>query len=219
MVSSLPPLRTAIGTGGLPDHAAAQLLGTSVLCRVRQAAKCPTAGTRQEEEPSGAIPSAGVIPHVVGNLLSFLQVGPVLLWRAAGCSQCSAVQWEMLLQGSKMPCFQAKLHPSPNMLCSLSRQRCHEHHAAKEQLDSTGPDPIQWEGKTGASQDIFSCIVGFRSPALQRQHRFCTLIEKNPFCISNVIFQTCYCLDNTLPHILIPQLEPNFPTPTNKVLG
>lgn len=28
-----------------------------------------------------------------------------------------------------------------------------------------------------------------------------------------------YCLDNTLPHILIPQLEVNFPTPTNKVLG
>lgn len=84
--------------------------------------------------------------------------------------------------------FQAKLHPSPGTLCSLFRQRCHEHHAAKEQLDSTGPGPVQWEGKTGASQDILSCIVGFRSPAPQRQHRFCTLIEKKKNPLSNVIF-------------------------------
>lgn len=79
MVSSLPPLGTAIGAGGLPDHAAAQLLWPSVLRRVWQAAERPTARARGDKEPSGAVPSAGLIPHLLGNLLSFLQVGAVLL--------------------------------------------------------------------------------------------------------------------------------------------
>lgn len=79
MVPSVPRLGTAIGAGRLPDHAAAQLLRPSVLRRVRQAAQRPTAGARGDKEPSGAVPSAGVIPHILGKLLCLLQVGAVPL--------------------------------------------------------------------------------------------------------------------------------------------
>lgn len=79
MVPSVPALGTAIGAGGLPDHAAAQLLGPSVLRRVRPAAQRPTAGARGDKELSGAVLSAGLISHVLGNLFFLLQVGAVLL--------------------------------------------------------------------------------------------------------------------------------------------
>lgn len=147
MVSSLLPFRTAVGGGGLLDRAATQLFGTSVLRRVRQTAERPAVGARGEKENDKELsiqlgslaegfPCTGKCPFLsAGRTRAAVKESCRLLLGLLSL-QCSALQREMLLQGSGKPPFPSQPRSSVGMLCSAFRQRCHEHRAAKDQLDT-----------------------------------------------------------------------------------
>lgn len=122
MVSSLLPFHTAVVGGGLLDHAATQLFGTSVLHRVWQAAERPTVGVRGEKESNKELsvqlglltegfPCTGESPFLsAGRTCAAVKESWRLLLGLLSPRR-SALQWEMLLQGSRKPLFPSQAVP------------------------------------------------------------------------------------------------------------